>query len=404
MEFEGAWQSTAVSQDVVSGHMKLLVGEDETRLTMTYTGSYLFGESLDLKIPTRRLDSGRLCFEEKRLTLKFEFGSDDCLHIAYDLTEQIAADLHGDIGTATLKCTSVEPIFTEWYYRNWHGHTWLDLCRVYRHLRLVQGIDQIVYLAGDSSLDNKHWLLQQPRVHACKSYADIMSRPQDAVPDVSYWINKILEDKKSKTACLMTSVEATTLGERLSMESGLRMQDRFIRDHVMAQDTIIVSIGGNDIALAPTARTMFHLAVLMLAPRFLWRYNPSFRYFVRMFKDGIRAYLEKLTERELPSKIAVCMIYFPCEVPDPNSWSRQLLRLSGYDRNPAHLQAILRQLYVEATQQIQLNPRNGRTCEIVPVPLFDILDASNPVHYVQRVEPSKEGGRLMADYFVKHVL
>ena len=59
------------------------------------------------------------------------------------------------------------------------------------------------------------------------------------------------------------AVEATTLNERCRR---LRPQDKFIRDNISSQDVLIVSIGGNDIALAPTPCTICSVAGLLCLP------------------------------------------------------------------------------------------------------------------------------------------
>ncbi len=44
---------------------------------------------------------------------------------------------------------------------------------------------------------------------------------------------------------------------------------------------------------------------------------------------------------------------------------------------------------------------------VVAIPLFDALDPRNGSHYVERVEPSEEGGNLMANLIIdrmKHTL
>lgn len=60
-----------------------------------------------------------------------------------------------------------------------------------------------------------------------------------------------------------SSVEATTLNQR-----NLRLlpQDRFLRDNITSNDVLIVSIGGNDIALAPTPCTIVAMAGLLCLP------------------------------------------------------------------------------------------------------------------------------------------
>jgi hypothetical protein len=64
--------------------------------------------------------------------------------------------------------------------------------------------------------------------------------------------------------------------------------------------------------------------------------------------------------------------------------------MTGYDRNPAHVQHLVRMLYEYGTRCIP---------NVTLLPLFDVLDANDPIHYVARVEPSSGGGRLMAERF-----
>ena len=58
-------------------------------------------------------------------------------------------------------------------------------------------------------------------------------------------------------------MEATTLGER---KAKLRSQDIFLRDNISRDDVLIVSIGGNDVALAPTPSTIASMAGLIYLP------------------------------------------------------------------------------------------------------------------------------------------
>ena len=294
--------------------------------------------------------------------------------------------------------TPTEPIDASSYYQTWHGHSAEHLQRTLGHLR--QRYSRLVWLAGDSSLDNKAWVSSVPREPASAAYRGLLQPPQ-AVPDVCHWLNVELEAANVRdAACINTAVEATTLGER---HSTLRPQDRFIAQHIAPQDTLVVSIGGNDIALAPTTSTMTHLAALLLTPtqllpRSLLLHHPSVRYFVRLFKDNVVQYLRKLTERTQPACVCVCMVYFPCTNADSSSWSERLLSQSGYNSQPKRLQSLIRLMYEEATCNITLE---GSKSKVVPAALFDMLDADNAEHYVQRVEPSSVGGRLMAHQLVE---
>src|SRR4029077_4379678 len=130
----------------------------------------------------------------------------------------------------------------------------------------------------------------------------------------------------------------------------------------------------------PSVKTILHLTLLLfLSPSAYLNYNPSFNYFVRLFKDSVQKYLELLTTKTKPKKIIVCMIYYPCTVYSESSWSKTLLSLSGYDKNPSFLQYLIKSLFEYATKQIKIDGT-----KIIPVGLFNILDANNPKHYVQR--------------------
>ena len=39
-------------------------------------------------------------------------------------------------------------------------------------------------------------------------------------------------------------------------------------------------------------------------------------------------------------------------------------------------------------------------CEVIPVPLFNVLDGKRSEDYIARVEPSSSGGKKMAEYFL----
>ena len=58
-------------------------------------------------------------------------------------------------------------------------------------------------------------------------------------------------------------MEATTLNERTF---SLRPQDRFLRDNVRSNDILIVSVGGNDVALCPTPCTIVSILGLLSLP------------------------------------------------------------------------------------------------------------------------------------------
>lgn len=62
---------------------------------------------------------------------------------------------------------------------------------------------------------------------------------------------------------MFASVEATTLNERTYR---LRPQDVFLRDNIQSNDILIVSIGGNDVALCPTPTTIASVLGVLCLP------------------------------------------------------------------------------------------------------------------------------------------
>eukprot|EP00041_Stephanoeca_diplocostata_P027741 m.770112 g.770112 ORF g.770112 m.770112 type:complete len:186 (-) comp23238_c3_seq18:95-652(-) len=122
------------------------------------------------------------------------------------------------------------------------------------------------YLAGDSSLDNKYWILQRT-APAVNGFEEIL-QPPVAVPDVAHHLNAILADSlqgssKQTTGALNTAVEATTLGSRVGKCGKLWPSDIFIRDHITENDVLVVSVGGNDIALSPSCSTICNILGLV---------------------------------------------------------------------------------------------------------------------------------------------
>ena len=80
-------------------------------------------------------------------------------------------------------------------------------------------------------------------------------------------------------------------------------------------------------------------------------------------------------------------------------WADTLLGVLGYNRSPSKLQSIIRMAYRQFTCQIEID---GTT--VLPLPLFRVLDASDPADYDNRVEPSVQGGAKMGRAFADCVL
>ena len=113
-----------------------------------------------------------------------------------------------------------------------------------------------------------------------------------------------------------------------------------------------------------------------------------------LFRLRVEHYIKALTSKTKPKKVLVCMIYYPDENAVP-SWAGAALGALGYNRDPDHLQTFIRKTFELATSRIRIPGT-----EVVPVPLFNVLDGKRSEQYVARVEPSAVGGRIMAEYIL----
>ena len=193
------------------------------------------------------------------------------------------------------------------FYNEYHGHTIDDLGTLVDSLPQGRGT---MYLVGDSTLDNKYWLHGEMEP-ACNGYERCLVPPR-SIPDVAYWINHECEQRGIGTAycCVNAAIEESTLGLR---DGGrLLPQDAFVRDRLAGNDVIIVSMGGNDIALRPTLCTVLSIVALLASPRWMIEAGiaPGLSHFVSLFRDSTRRYLEGLMARHKPRCVACCMLYY----------------------------------------------------------------------------------------------
>jgi hypothetical protein len=80
-----------------------------------------------------------------------------------------------------------------------------------------------------------------------------------------------------------------------------------------------------------------------------------------------------------------------CTQSYPTNHTQQL----GYNKDPTHLQSVIRKIYQQGTSKITVA---GTT--VIPVPMFDALDGTDTRDYEQRVEPSIQGGHKLATQFI----
>ena len=281
------------------------------------------------------------------------------------------------------------------FFSTYHGHDAGALRDIEPALRGPAG-RRVVWLAGDSSLDNKAWVAAAV-APASNGYAALLS-PPTVVADVAHHVNVELERRGGGAVCINAAVEESTLGARAG--GALLPQDLVVRDRLRADDVLVVSVGGNDVALRPTACTVACLlALTRLASDAAIDAGTAFGlgHFVALFRDAVREYIDALCARCTPRTIVVCMIYFPSE--KRGSWADLALSAMRYDdpSGRARVQALIRTLFRIATSRIDVPG-----ARVVPVPLFDVLDSrAASDDFVARVEPSVAGGRKMATALVR---
>ena len=211
------------------------------------------------------------------------------------------------------------------FFSEWKGHPIESLIALRSTVLSSRGVKPIIWLAGDSSLDNKAWVPSdgpggEPLpVEVPEVYREVLSKPRPK-PDIAFWLNHFLG---ARATAINTAVEASLLRER---DGKLLPHDEFIRDSLRPQDILIVSVGANDIALAPSLATAWHMMRLAwfssqasLEKGTAW----SLSYFRHMFQTQIQEYINHLVQKTKPAAIIVCMIYFPLEAGKANqrSWA-----------------------------------------------------------------------------------
>jgi len=284
------------------------------------------------------------------------------------------------------------------FFFEWKGHPISDVSAFRSIILSERPKEPIIYLAGDSSLDNKYWVPSSLSsgvplpVDVPEIYHAALDKPRPK-PDIAFWLNHFLGNRGT---ALNLAVEESMLRDR---DSDLLDHDKFIRDNIRTKDILIVSVGANDIALRPTFATMRNMLQLAwLTPRRSLERGTarSLSHFTSMFKDQVQAYICKMVEKQKPRAVIVCMIYYPLEsnASDQQSWADLPLKLLGYNRYPGQLQTAIKKMYELATKKVEIPGT-----EVMPCPLFEAMDGKSKEDYVARVEPSTEGGRKMALQF-----
>lgn len=290
------------------------------------------------------------------------------------------------------------------FYAEYHGHPLGQLETLINALRQKDG--DIVWLAGDSSLDNKHWLFaggnkRDPRhldnedltADAVNGYEELLS-PARMVRDVAFWLNSLFASSGASLCCVNTAVEESTLADR---RDGLKPHDELICNNLKPSDVIVISVGGNDVALRPSAATQMAMMQLMMAPPGSPEFSQAHGHIVNMFKDQTEEYIKRLVKNSKVRAVVVCMIYYFDETPG-NGWCEGVLSQLRYNQMPGLIQGLINMTFEAATARVAVP---GIT--IIPLQLSAALDGKTPGDYCQRVEPSVAGGRKMANLIAEAI-
>lgn len=261
------------------------------------------------------------------------------------------------------------------FFGTFHGHPPDDL----RRLLSVTSEPRILLL-GDSTLDNKYWVPPRTETHPHQQLANLLDN-SIVRRDVSYWLTRAFAKRRIAINC---AVEESTLRER---RSRLLDQDVVARDNLRNDDIVVVSVGGNDIALRPT----FGVILAVLAQTFIGG-RLGLTTLRRIFRNDLTSYLQRVTDQCQPELIVVCGLYFPDESIMVRSWASWTLRMLGYNSRPQWLQCAMRTVFEKMIREVKVSG-----CQMAYVPLYAALDGKESSDYVARVEPSEQGGRKMAE-------
>lgn len=285
---------------------------------------------------------------------------------------------------------AAETVSQRQFYGEYHGHPPAALAEVVQSLR-AQG-KTLIWLAGDSSLDNKYWF--HDTAPALNGYENIL-RPATMKQDVCYWVNKAAAERAAAggsaagppLACVNTAIEATSLNDRAC--SKLWAQDELIREHIGPDDILVVSVGGNDVALQPLCCTVCSMFALVYIPlpacvvqncaiacppnlgnvcdlgclgcgvpncisSVLCGCPLGFPYMVDMFKNRVGNYVRRLVSETKPKKVVICMIYYLDEKAT-GGWADCALKCLCYDACPDRLQAGIEAAYYQGTSKIKID-------------------------------------------------
>lgn len=269
---------------------------------------------------------------------------------------------------------------------HYHGHNVETLKLIIAKARKLN--KPIIYLIGDSSLDNKFWFIKNnsSMVKPNSFYSEFIN---ETVPDIEFCLNDIIDNKFVVINC---AVEESTLEQRMNK---LTEQDILVQTTIRNDDVVICSVGGNDIALKPKPMTMFAMASLLFLSdtKSLSTCTAiGFDTIRTIFYSNMKSYLEKVVKAK--AHVILCTMYYPHENNTIESWANSSLNLMGYNSNKNKIHSIIKSIHNNMISKIKIN--NAKTMNYIP--LYEVLDSAfESEDYLFRVEPSHKGGIKIAN-------
>jgi hypothetical protein len=292
-------------------------------------------------------------------------------------------------------------VSSEEFYGTYHGHSPVLLEALFERLvadRRRRGeFVRVVFLAGDSSMDNKYWIAdQEPAVNGYET----LLRPARSVPDICHQLNKAFAAEGAAVVCINCAVEESTIGIR-KRGTNLLPQDEFLRDHLTELDVVVCSVGGNDIALKPTVATVLGVGWLSRcasASNIVKGTAWGLGHLRSLFTGDLEAYLRALSSKGRPALVVPAVIYYPDMNAKAASWANVVLKAIGYNSTPTVVQSVIDRVALEVTNSLTAEAVGASKLHVAS--LSEAMDGTCTTDYVARVEPSAAGGAKIAKLLV----
>mmetsp|Transcript_44811 Transcript_44811/g.74366 ORF Transcript_44811/g.74366 Transcript_44811/m.74366 type:complete len:444 (+) Transcript_44811:232-1563(+) len=319
--------------------------------------------------------------------------------------------LEGHGGLMSKGDQSKTEINSEEFYANYYGHTMEMLDTLETALRASSSAERtVIWLVGDSTGDNKFWVAQAGGIwrQAVNGYQNILSPPL-MKGDVAFWMNsELVAHGAVHAVAINAAVEESAIGavppadgrSNLGRDGPLIEWDSFVHTRMQPQDIVVVTLGGNDVALWPSQETISAFVSVILGSseeQIDAGTAPGMDHIISIFGLQQQRFLEKLVNKTRPRAVVLCMLYYVDKNANASSWAAPTLQFLNYNSQEGQgkLNLLYRKVFELGISKVSLEG-----VPVVPVALFQAMDGTDTNDYVARVEPSSQGGSKLAKLIV----